>query len=730
MKSSIRHIFSLLVLTCMAVPAGCGGGGGSQPTPTHFSVSAQGNVIATTTFNFTVTALDAANNVVTTYTRTVHFTSTDAQAILPADSRMINGVGNFSVTFKSLGGQTITAIDTVTASIAGTSNSISVSGPAASFTFNVPSSVTTGTAFNFTVTATDTMGNVVVGYSGTVHITSSDALAVLPSDSKLTDGVGNLSATLKTAGGQTLTATGTVNASITGKSGTITVTGPATETGTFTIVQTGHCTFGSGTTCTISVGTAPAAGNLDVFVMLPSYAAYIPSGRTTTDSTFNSQIQSVSLGGTLQQAPGCLGRYLNNSPGCAYILPLTSTGGSTSITVTMAQATNGGTGFFVELHPSANPQFVALRDQGMQFLETAASAQGPTFADIQSGDAYVAFWSAYASNVNVTTVSAPYSSNEYLPGSNNAAYAVAVTSMPPTWTFPSTSSVVGGLTFGWNVTPCKNYFANTFSGGAIGAIPAQADLTSTQLGWQGGQWSNIVHAAPSLIYETVPTPLPPVYDIGRACGDGNSYPAATLPTQSLALVGPHPTGGVYVAYTWDSAGGSSSPPVISAGFWYYTNAPASDSSRDDCMSIHGDYFDYAAANCYGLSGQQTIGLETNEGNGSGSRYVYTSGTWVFIQLTFAHSGNHMLQVWDSTNSYSAPVYTTTHASGGMDYAAGVFIGQQAETSTISAGQTYYYYYPVISLSGQQLMPPYCNAADLVATADAASVQSCVTSATP
>jgi len=44
----------------MAVPAGCGGGGGGQPTATHFSVGAQGNVIAGTTFNFTVTALEAA----------------------------------------------------------------------------------------------------------------------------------------------------------------------------------------------------------------------------------------------------------------------------------------------------------------------------------------------------------------------------------------------------------------------------------------------------------------------------------------------------------------------------------------------------------------------------------------------------------------------------------------------------------------------------------------------
>jgi len=172
----------------MAVPAGCGGGGGGQHTATHFSISAQGNVIAGTAFSFTVTALDAANNAVTRYTGTVHFTSTDAQAILPADSKLINGVGNFSVTFKSTGGQTITATDTVTASITGTSNLVSVTGTAASFTFNVPSSAVTGTALNFTVTATDAMGNTVVGYSGTVHFTSSDALAVLPADSKLTGG--------------------------------------------------------------------------------------------------------------------------------------------------------------------------------------------------------------------------------------------------------------------------------------------------------------------------------------------------------------------------------------------------------------------------------------------------------------------------------------------------------------------------------------------------------------
>ena len=41
---------------------------------------------AGTAFNFTVTALDQFNNTATGYTGTVHFTSTDGQAVLPADA--------------------------------------------------------------------------------------------------------------------------------------------------------------------------------------------------------------------------------------------------------------------------------------------------------------------------------------------------------------------------------------------------------------------------------------------------------------------------------------------------------------------------------------------------------------------------------------------------------------------------------------------------------------------
>ena len=296
MKNSIWYIFSLLVLTFMAGPAGCGGGGGGQLTATHFSVSAQGNVIAGTAFNFTVTALDATNNVVTTYSGTVHFRSADALAILPADSKLTNGVGNFSATFKSTGEQAITATDTVTVSITGTSNSISVTGPAASFSFNVPSSVATGTAFSFTVTAIDNMGNVVVGYSGTVHFTSSDIQAVLPSDSKLTNG--NLSATLKSVGGQTITATDTVNASITGKSGTITVTGPATH---FSVVTSP--TARAGTSFNFIVVAVDAANNTaatysgTVHFTSTDPMAGLPANSALTNGTGNFSATLNTVGG-------------------------------------------------------------------------------------------------------------------------------------------------------------------------------------------------------------------------------------------------------------------------------------------------------------------------------------------------------------------------------------------------------------------------------------------------
>jgi len=198
---------------------------------THFSVSAPATATAGSAFSFTVTALDASNATDTGYLGTVHFTSTDGLVSLPADTTLTNGVGTFSATLKTAGNQTITAKDTSTPSITGTSNTIVVaSAPATHFTISAPASATSGSAFSFTVTALDQFNNTAASYSGTVHFTSNDGLASLPADTTLTNGAGTFSATLRTAGGRTITATDTGTPSITGTSSLVTVTAAPSPT--------------------------------------------------------------------------------------------------------------------------------------------------------------------------------------------------------------------------------------------------------------------------------------------------------------------------------------------------------------------------------------------------------------------------------------------------------------------------------------------------------------------
>jgi uncharacterized repeat protein (TIGR01451 family) len=196
----------------------------APPPATHFEVSAPASATAGQPFTFTVTALDQFNNVAAGYAGTVHFTSTDGQAVLPANTTLSNGSGAFSATLKTAGNQTISATDTADSSITGTSLPIAVAPASAThFAVSARASVAPGIVFPFRVTARDQFNNTATGYLGTVHFTSSDAGAILPADSTLTNGTGIFSATLNTAGNQTITATDTANPAITGTSNTITV---------------------------------------------------------------------------------------------------------------------------------------------------------------------------------------------------------------------------------------------------------------------------------------------------------------------------------------------------------------------------------------------------------------------------------------------------------------------------------------------------------------------------
>ena len=140
---------------------------------------------------------------------------------------MTSGVGTFTATLKTSGNQTITATDTTTSSITGNAP-VSVSAAAAThFVITAPTTATAGTAFNFTITAQDAFNNTATGYAGTVHFSTTFSNSTLPVDTVLTNGTGTFSATLNTAGVQTIKGTDTVTSSITGTSNIITVAAAA-----------------------------------------------------------------------------------------------------------------------------------------------------------------------------------------------------------------------------------------------------------------------------------------------------------------------------------------------------------------------------------------------------------------------------------------------------------------------------------------------------------------------
>ena len=191
----------------------------SEAALTGLSVVAPTSVVAGTPFDITASAVDQFGNTVTSFNASVQVFSSDAGASVLTGNAILNGVGTFTIQkCRPRELETISVADPLTLLI-GTSPSITVVAAAAShFTVSAPSSATVGGAFTAVLTALDPFGNTAKAYSGTVHFSSSDPLAVLPADTTMTGGRGAFSVTLKTVGSQSLTATDTVTAAVKGSS--------------------------------------------------------------------------------------------------------------------------------------------------------------------------------------------------------------------------------------------------------------------------------------------------------------------------------------------------------------------------------------------------------------------------------------------------------------------------------------------------------------------------------
>ena len=142
--------------------------------------------------SITVTARDVNGHIAAGYRGTVHFTSSDPLATLPADYTFTGadqGVHIFTITLKKAGTQSFAATDAATASITGGQAGIVVKpGAAIQFAISAPATVTKGVAFTLTVTALDAFGNVATGYTGTVYFSGGNNGDQVPAEYTFTAG--------------------------------------------------------------------------------------------------------------------------------------------------------------------------------------------------------------------------------------------------------------------------------------------------------------------------------------------------------------------------------------------------------------------------------------------------------------------------------------------------------------------------------------------------------------
>jgi hypothetical protein len=249
-------------------------------TATHFSVSAPSSVTAGTAFSVTVTALSASNATVTAYTGTVHFSSSDGAASLPANYTFVAGdagVHTFTnkVTLNSSGSQTVTATDVST----------SIDGSATIAVDEAPS-ITSANSTTFTVGAAGSFEVIANGYPAPTFLVTS---GTLPSGVTLSN-TGNLSGT---------PALGTGNSYMIGITASNGVSPNATQSFTLTVNQAPSITSASDTT--FSVGSAGSFQVTGSGYPAPTFSVTggtLPTGVTLSSTGVLSGTPAAGAGGT------------------------------------------------------------------------------------------------------------------------------------------------------------------------------------------------------------------------------------------------------------------------------------------------------------------------------------------------------------------------------------------------------------------------------------------------
>lgn len=236
----------------------------TQPA-THLGVSTELNALQGQKITVALTALDAHDGWATGYRGTVHFSSDDPNAVLPADYTFTAGDASrhfFTITYPDAGPHTLTVTDVRNPGITGRALTASHTS-ATQLSLSGPTSVVAGQPFQLTVTGLNADGSRNFYYEDQLHWAGSDLKGILPSNRFLVpDDAGRFtySMQLGTPGVQTITVTDLNNPAL-HLTRTITVL-PAVA-GEHFAVSIAAATLTAGQVTDVTVTALDAAGNVD-----------------------------------------------------------------------------------------------------------------------------------------------------------------------------------------------------------------------------------------------------------------------------------------------------------------------------------------------------------------------------------------------------------------------------------------------------------------------------------
>jgi hypothetical protein len=466
-------------------------------------------------------------------------------------------------------------------------------------------------------------------------------------------------------------------------------TGVAPASGTLSLVQgpascgggsNCKCTTSGSASCVMTVGTNPAAGNLDLFAC--HSFSLSPYGYNP--------ISSVSVGGTLVTDLAWFG-YIASSvaSGLSYILPATSTGqGSATVTITMVGSGTNECAFY-EYHPSSHPGNVNIDLDMASAIAATTSPTGPSGTFSGTNDIMIQSENASNGFSSPSAVTSPYDTNASLGNSWGASAAIPANGgVVPTWTLGGSIGVTTfGSAFGFNPVSFLEQSFVDMSGGSDNAHVTAGTLQSSTFGGaQGGIWSVSTSGSNQLFFSAGAS-MPLANPTGRL---GNGVNITDTSTLGLSLIGDGVSADTDIAsYTWGGTNIQTTPITVS--FNYFSNLAQADTSDVDCAALATNSVT-VGLNCYGLAGQRQLGLATNttcQAALGGEQFIPVNTNQQYnIQINVQPGVSVSLSVYTSSGSI---VQTTTYtnaacATGGVSK---IRFGKLNSTNAMTNGSHIY-----------------------------------------